>query len=129
MHIKKILLAISVGASLSFLTTSCAYRADLVQGNYVEQDLVNQISAGMSTEQVRYVLGSPMLIDPYDKSRWYYINFYREGWSSPDIKRLVLVFNGNTLVDMAGDYKKPVTFNQLNNALNKTSEDIEIPNE
>ena len=129
MQIKKLLLAISVFTSVSLLTSSCAYRADLVQGNYVEQDLVNQLSVGMSSEQVRYVLGSPMLIDPYDKSRWYYINFYREGWSSPDVKRLVLVFNGTTLVDMGGDYKKPDSFNQINNALNRTTEYIELPKE
>ena len=66
MQIKKLLLAISVFTSVSLLTSSCAYRADLVQGNYVEQDLVNQLSVGMSSEQVRYVLGSPMLIDPYN---------------------------------------------------------------
>ena len=65
-----------------------------------------------SAEQVRFVLGTPMLIDPYDKSRWYYVCFKREGWSSPTVQKLVLLFNGDTLVDMSGDYKKPTTFGE-----------------
>ena len=71
MQIKKLLSVAVFATTVSFLTTSCAYRADLNQGNYVEQDLVNQLAYGMSAEQVRFVLGTPMLIDPYDKSRWY----------------------------------------------------------
>lgn len=110
MQIKKILTIAAFSAVVPFLTTSCAYRADLNQGNYVEQDLVNQLAYGMSSEQVRYVLGTPMLIDPFDNTRWYYTSFKRVGWSSPEIHNLVLLFNGNTLIDMSGDYKKPTTF-------------------
>ena len=100
MQIKKLLSVAVFATTVSLLTTSCAYRADLNQGNYVEQDLV------------RFVLGTPMLIDPYDKSRWYYVCFKREGWSSPTVQKLVLLFNGDTLVDMSGDYKKPTTFGE-----------------
>ena len=112
MQIKKLLSVAVFATTVSLLTTSCAYRADLNQGNYVEQDLVNQLAYGMSAEQVRFVLGTPMLIDPYDKSRWYYVCFKREGWSSPTVQKLVLLFNGDTLVDMSGDYKKPTTFGE-----------------
>ncbi len=92
------------------LTGGCAYRADLAQGNFVEQEAVNQLQYGMSAEQVRYILGTPMLVDPFDNSRWYYVHFLREGWSSPEIKNLILMFSGATLVDVAGDFKKPLGF-------------------
>lgn len=112
MQIKKILSVAILASAVSLLTTSCAYRADLNQGNYVEQDLVNQLAYGMSSEQVRFVLGTPMLIDPYDKSRWYYVCFKREGWSSPSVQKLVLLFSGDILVDMSGDYRKPANFGE-----------------
>lgn len=98
-------------ATLAF-SQGCAYRSDLAQGNFVEQEAVNKLSYGMSSEQVRYILGTPMLVDPFDNSRWYYVHFLRQGWSDPHIQNLVLLFNGNTLIDVTGDFKKPAGFNQ-----------------
>jgi len=113
------------------LLTSCAYRADLNQGNYLEQEGVDKLSYGMSSDQVRYVLGTPMLIDPFDNAHWYYTSFKREGWGDPQIKNLVLLFNNNTLVDMSGDFKKPATFGSGNVNL-PSQEDVnafELPQE
>ncbi|NLK84733.1 MAG: outer membrane protein assembly factor BamE [Aeromonadales bacterium] len=110
MQIKKIISIALLASTLPLLTTSCAYRAPLTQGNYVEQDLVNKLTRGMTREQVRFVLGTPMLIDPYDNSRWYYVHFNREGWNDPEIKNLVLLFAGDNLADMSGDYIKPTSF-------------------
>lgn len=96
--------------ALSANLTGCAYRADLAQGNYVEQEKIDELRYGMSAEQVRYILGTPMLIDPFDNSRWYYVHFLREGWSDPQIKNLILLFANNTLVDISGDFKVPANF-------------------
>lgn len=100
-------LALACAASLS----SCAYRADLAQGNFVEQENVDKLRYGMSAEQVQYILGTPMLIDPFDSSRWYYVHYLREGWSDAQIRNLIILFNGKTLIDISGDFKKPANFN------------------
>ena len=128
MQFKKFLTA-SAFATLALLASSCAYRADLNQGNYVEQDLVDQLSYGMTFDQVRYVMGTPMVIDPYDNSRWYYVCFKREGWGSPTVEKLILLFNGDTLIDMTGDFKKPATFNSGNINLPNTGKaaDFDLP--
>ncbi|MCR5085628.1 MAG: outer membrane protein assembly factor BamE [Succinivibrionaceae bacterium] len=94
----------------ALLAQGCAYRADLAQGNFVEQEAVDSLRYGMSADQVRYVLGSPMLVDPFDSSRWYYVHFLREGWGDPEIKNLVVLFQGSTLVDISGDFKRPAEF-------------------
>ena len=96
--------------SVSIVAGGCAYRPDLAQGNFVEQEACDQLRAGMTKEQVRYVLGTPMLVDPFDANRWYYVHYYRTGWKSPKIQNLVLLFQGNLLADMSGDFKKPPEF-------------------
>ncbi|MGN1394397.1 MAG: outer membrane protein assembly factor BamE [Succinivibrionaceae bacterium] len=91
----------------------CAYRPDLHQGNFVEQKAINQLRVGMTIEQVKFIMGTPMLTDPMDHSKWYYIHFKREGWSDPNFKTLVLVFDKNKkqLLDIMGDFEKPAEFN------------------
>ena len=128
MKIKKIITTLAFASVVPTLVCSCAYRHDLNQGNYVEQDLVNQLYRGLNQDQVRYILGAPMLIDPYDETRWYYVCFKREGWHDPEIQNLVLIFNNDILVDIAGDFKKPTTFNAgIGNAPKSNTPDFELP--
>ncbi len=103
--------------SLSTLTlSSCAYRADLAQGNFVEQENINKLRYGMTTDQVRYILGTPMLTDPFDNTKWYYVHYLRKEWEDPSIKNLICVFQGKMLVDIQGDFEKPADFlNQSSN--------------
>ncbi len=108
MQFRKII--ITAAASTLLLLEGCAYRADLDQGNYVEQEAVDQLRYGMSAEQVRFLLGTPMVLDPFDSSRWYYVHFHRSGWSDPEIKNLIVMFQGATLIDMSGDFTKPAAF-------------------
>ncbi len=121
MKLKKFICMAAICACVPFVS-SCAYRADLNQGNYVDQELVDHLSYGMSAEQVRYVLGAPMLVDPFDKSRWYYTSFKREGWNDPDIMNLILLFQGNTLIDISGDYKKPLGLNNSSSSVPASNE-------
>lgn len=88
----------------------CAYRVDLKQGNYVEQEAINQLRQGMTAEQVRFIMGTPMLTDAFDNSRWYYVHYDRRGWTRPDIANLVLVFEGRLLKSVEGDFEMPASF-------------------
>lgn len=115
---KSLLLGACLVTAIATLN-GCAYRTDLAQGNFVEQSAVDQLRYGMTTEQVQYVLGTPMLTDPFDSSRWYYVHFLRHKWEDPQIKNLVVLFQGRNLVDIAGDFKKPVDFNNTNSYVQK----------
>ncbi len=109
MQLKKTALAALLAAGVLSLG-GCAYRADLAQGNFVEQERVDMLRYGMSAAQVQYILGTPMLVDPFDNSRWYYVHYLREGWNDPQIRNLVVLFSGSTLVDISGDFDKPADF-------------------
>lgn len=48
------------------------YRPDIQQGNFVSQDMLDQLKEGMTRDQVRFVLGTPMLADIFHAERWDY---------------------------------------------------------
>ena len=79
------------------------YRMVIQQGNFISQEMVSQLKPGMSKEQVRYVLGTPLVTDIFHADRWDYV-FYRE---SADGKReqrnLSVVFEKDKLARVLGD--------------------------
>src|SRR5690242_4682585 len=80
------------------------YKMDIQQGNYVSQDMVAQLKPGMSREQVRYLLGTPLVADIFHGDRWDYV-YWRE---APDGKReerrVALFFSAdNKLERITGD--------------------------
>ncbi|WP_428772325.1 outer membrane protein assembly factor BamE [Vibrio sp.] len=83
------------------------YRIDINQGNYVEQDAVDQLKFGMTKEQVRYVMGSPMLIENGYPDTWYYVYHHTEGHNDSIQKNLVVDFNTDgQLISLKGDFPK-----------------------
>jgi outer membrane protein assembly factor BamE len=72
------------------------YRIDIQQGNVLTQDKVNQIRTGMSQRQVQFVLGAPMLTDPFHADRWDYFYSFKPGSSGDQEARqqhLILFFD------------------------------------
>lgn len=81
------------------------FRVEIQQGNYITRDQVEQLEPGMSMREVRYIMGTPLIVDPFhEKHRWDYVYSY-----SPDLgtdfekRRITLFFEGDTLDRMAGD--------------------------
>lgn len=67
------------------------YKVDIVQGNVVTQEIMAQIQPGLGRTQVREILGTPLLVDPFHQDRWDYVfTIRRQG--VPDQKRRVTVF-------------------------------------
>jgi outer membrane protein assembly factor BamE len=88
------------------------YRIDVNQGNYVEQPAVDRLKVGMSKEQVRYVLGSPMLIENGYPNTWYYIYHHTEGHKDSVQKDLIVKFDGaGKLSALEGDFQQSSNFN------------------
>ncbi len=55
------------------------YRPDVQQGNFVSKEMVSQLKVGMSPEQVRFVLGTPLVSDIFHGERWDYPFRMRKG--------------------------------------------------
>jgi len=61
------------------LLTGCVYRPNIQQGNFLEVKDVDQVTTGMTRSQVRYLLGTPMISDPFVGQRWDYIYTLKRG--------------------------------------------------
>ena len=70
----------------------CVYKMDIQQGNYLEGKAVDQLQVGMTRSQVRYLLGTPMVPDLFDKDRWDYLYWFEQGRHKPQERRLVVYF-------------------------------------
>ncbi len=83
------------------------YRIDIQQGNVVSQDAVNQLTPGMSKRQVRYIMGSPMIVDVFHQDRWdYYYSFNPgSGEGEAEQRHLVLYFQNDQLARLEGDLR------------------------
>ena len=79
------------------------YRMVIQQGNFISQEMVSQLKPGMTREQVRFILGTPLVTDIFHADRWDYV-FYRE---MPNGKReqrnLSVVFENSKLARVLGD--------------------------
>ncbi|AGK47493.1 MULTISPECIES: outer membrane protein assembly factor BamE [Burkholderia] len=79
------------------------YRITVVQGNFVSQEKASQLQVGMSREQVRALLGTPLLTDMFHADRWDYIFYFKRGSTSVVQQRdLVVNFAGDRLAGWTG---------------------------
>ncbi|KVE39776.1 outer membrane protein assembly factor BamE [Burkholderia sp. TSV86] len=79
------------------------YRITVVQGNFVSQEMASQLQAGMSRDQVRALLGTPLLTDVFHADRWDYLFYFKRGSTSVVQQRdLVLNFANDRLVSWTG---------------------------
>ncbi len=81
----------------SLLYSITPYRIDIVQGNVVTKEQVALVKPGMSRNQVRDILGSPMLTDIFHADRWDYIFTIRRQGTEPQRISVVAFFEGDAL--------------------------------
>ena len=91
---------------LALFLSSCflsPYKMEVRQGNYLEQDMLMKLKAGMSKEQVSFILGTPLVIDPLSPNQWNYV--YLSG-AAGDVTRertITVVFKDDQLERIDGD--------------------------
>ncbi|MFV0276343.1 MAG: outer membrane protein assembly factor BamE [Parahaliea sp.] len=98
-----ILLCVLVLGGCSSLGFPGVYRIDIEQGNLVDQKMVDQLKPGMSRRQVRFILGTPLVEDPFNPSRWDYPYVIRNGQTVIRKAQMSVHFDGDQLVDVTGD--------------------------
>ena len=74
------------------LASGCVYRAAISQGNLIEQEDLDQVEIGMTKSQVRFLLGTPMIDDPFSRDRWDYVYYLKIKRQDAVSKRWVSVF-------------------------------------
>lgn len=79
------------------------YRVDIRQGNFISQEMVVQLKPGMTRDQVRFILGTPLLMDMFHADRWDYIYRFQPGRGETQQRRLAVFFEEGKLARVAGD--------------------------
>ena len=77
---------------LGSAVAGCVYRMDIQQGNYLTGKTVDKLEVGMTRAQVRYLLGTPMLPDVFDKDRWDYLFYFQHSHNKPRQRHLAVFF-------------------------------------
>jgi len=81
-------------ASLSIsLTSGCVYRSSIVQGNDINQRAVDRLETGMTRDQVRALLGSPLIQDQFHPNRWDYVFYTKNLPTSSTPKKVTVHFD------------------------------------
>lgn len=80
------------------LSSGCVYRLSISQGNLIEQEDLDQVAVGMTRNQVRFLLGTPMVDDPFHADRWDYVYYLKVGRKEASFKRWVSVVFDEGLV-------------------------------
>jgi outer membrane protein assembly factor BamE len=79
------------------------HKIDIQQGNAVTQEMVAKLQPGMTRNQVRFVLGTPLLVDPFRTDRWDYFYSYMKGGELIEKRRMAVFFKDDKLVRIDGD--------------------------
>ena len=103
-----------VGVAAALALAACGsppgvYRIPIQQGNLLTQQMINDLEPGMTRDQVRFLLGTPLLADTFNDDRWDYIYRYKPAAFSDDVateqRRLQLHFNNDRLSRITGDLR------------------------
>ncbi len=91
-------------ALLALLLASCIYRINVQQGNLLEEDTIDEVEVGMTRSQVQFLLGTPMVDDPFHRDRWDYAYYLRLGRADEvETRWLSVHFNGDRVTRLERD--------------------------
>ena len=79
------------------------HKIDIQQGNVIDQKMLNKLSPGMDKKQVKYIMGTPVIIDPFHNERWEYIYSFQKGGKVREQRHITLHFESGKLAHISGD--------------------------
>lgn len=91
------------GASRRITDSITPYRVEVVQGNFVSKEQVEALQKGMSTDQVRQILGTPLVTSLFHGERWDYVFTLRRQGVAPQQRRLTVFFKDGAMERAEGD--------------------------
>lgn len=103
-----VLLFIFLLSGCSWVQFPSIHKVSVQQGNIVSQDMVDKLQIGMTKAQVQYILGSPLIVDTFNPSRWDYYYTKVDTNNTKTKRQLILTFDkDNTLLSLKGDFLQP----------------------
>ena len=81
------------------------HKFDIQQGNIITQEMIDQLRPGMTKRQVIFVMGTPLVRDPFDQDRWDYIYSYQPGGGIRGQEGVTMFFENDLLTHFTGDFK------------------------
>jgi outer membrane protein assembly factor BamE len=90
-------------ATLRFADSITPYKVEVVQGNFVSKEQVEALRPGMSRQQVRDILGTPLVSSVFHQDRWDYVFTIKRQGVQPQARKLAVFFNGNAFERYEGD--------------------------
>ena len=80
------------------------YKISIPQGNIITQDMVDQLRPGMTKRQVIFVMGTPLVSDPFHQDRWDYVYNFQPGGGIRGQERVSVFFVEDALTNFTGDF-------------------------
>lgn len=96
----------TVSLLLPLLLAGCflvPHRIEVQQGNYVDHKMLEKLKPDMTRSQVRFVLGTPLIADPFHPDRWDYVYLTGKAGDVRNLFRITVVFEGDRLIRLEGD--------------------------
>ena len=91
---------LAVAAFVLAVLGACVHRIDIQQGNFLDKEDIDRISVGMTRVQVRALLGTPMVADPFQGERWDYLYYLKRGrWKKPEQRHFIVYFDSTDKVE------------------------------
>jgi len=112
--VNKIILLIAFSIFISGIISGCdrradgsrkiplVYRVDVQQGNVIEQSMIDKLEPGMTKAKVRFIMGTPLLVDPFHSNRWDYIYSIEPGDGERAQRHIALFFKEDKLTHLEG---------------------------
>jgi outer membrane protein assembly factor BamE len=95
------LLALGLASLLTLGGLSgCVHRINIQQGNFLDAEDVDRVAVGMTRVQVRALLGTPMIADPFVSNRWDYVYYLKLGkWTEAQQRHFIVYFDTTDKVE------------------------------
>lgn len=81
------------------------YKIDIPQGNIITQNMIDQLRPGMTKRQVIFVMGMPLIRDPFHQDRWDYVYNFQPGGGVRGQERISMFFVNDQLASFTGDFR------------------------
>jgi outer membrane protein assembly factor BamE len=91
---------LTIAALVLAVLGACVHKIDIQQGNFLDKEDIDRISVGMTRVQVRALLGTPMVADPFQGERWDYLYYFKRGrWKKPEQRHFIVYFDSADKVE------------------------------
>lgn len=89
-------------AALALSACQIVYKLPTRQGNVIEQKQLDQLQVGMTRDQVKFLMGTPVAASPFENSRWDYVGYYKSPRGKVTSRVVSLWFDADKVTRMEG---------------------------